>query len=529
MSLLQMSISGAILISAITVIRSLTINRLPKKTFLLLWAIALARLLIPFSLHSSFSIYSLFQNKPIPQLTQSSAVTDFVEQAADYSTFPSALSAVSIYKIIWILGSIVCGLFFVVTYRKCYQEFQISSPIENAFAQNWLQHHPLKRNISLRQSDLISAPLTFGILHPVILMPTSADWNNEEMMRYVLTHEYIHIRRFDAVTKFIVIIALCIHWFNPLVWVMYILLNRDLELSCDETVVRSFDNDVRASYAKTLITMEESQSSCTPLCNNFSKNVIEERICAIMKTKKVTILSIIVSALLVSMTTVAFATTSKSYDNTVLLNAETTANEDDAPEITWWTAEEYEKWLQQEKKDLQFLLNTKNSWFDAHGKQHFWTQEVVDQQIKEYEKVLEDLKNGKQHAKPIEIDTDNDGIADTSIELSDLGNTSSACATQESVKYDVQVMSGEAASEDNSEEAMKEFAKQMKKYEKWGITYTPKNGGNVYYHGKLIRSFVDEDPEGNVLMVSSAKGGSRAVYTVYDSNGNISGMKIKSK
>ena len=68
-------------------------------------------------------------------------------------------------------------------------------------------------------------------------MPTSTKWENTDSLAYVLAHEYVHIRRFDSIRKLVLIVVLCVHWFNPLVWVMYILANRDIELSCDEAVV----------------------------------------------------------------------------------------------------------------------------------------------------------------------------------------------------------------------------------------------------------------------------------------------------
>ncbi len=141
----------------------------------------------------------------------------------------------------------------------------------------------MKRPILVRQSDRISAPLTYGIFRPVILMPKKTDWKNEKQLQYVLSHEYVHIYRYDTVTKLIVTLALCIHWFNPFVWVMYILFNRDIELACDESVIRQFGEKSKSAYSLMLINMEATKSGLLPFCNNFSKNAIEERITAVMK------------------------------------------------------------------------------------------------------------------------------------------------------------------------------------------------------------------------------------------------------
>lgn len=181
--------------------------------------------------------------------------------------------------------------------------------MENDFIKSWLNTHQQKRPISIRQSSRFSAPLTYSVFRPVILMPTSTDWENTKALQYVLAHEYVHIRRFDSITKLVLIAALCVHWFNPLVWVMYILANWDIELSCDEAVVRLFGETTKAAYARALISMEEIRSGLTPLCNNFSKNAIEERITAIMKIKKASIFSLVLAVALVVGVFTSFATT----------------------------------------------------------------------------------------------------------------------------------------------------------------------------------------------------------------------------
>ena len=118
----------------------------------------------------------------------------------------------------------------------------------------------------------------------------------------------MHIQRFDSITKFVLIVTLCVHWFNPLAWVMYILANRDIELSCDEAVIRYFGESTKATYAQALISMEETRGSFAPLCSNFSKNAAEERIVSIMKYKKASVFSLILALALIVCVTTAFAT-----------------------------------------------------------------------------------------------------------------------------------------------------------------------------------------------------------------------------
>ncbi len=318
MSLLQMSFAGAVMILAIIVIRALAVNLLPKKTFLALWGIAVARLLLPFSVPSAFSVYSLIDNHTpaVPTAKDPPAVgvlpTGITGQtAAMPGNISNAASPVSVWVIVWAIGVLVCALVFATAYWKCLQEFQTSLPINSDFIQNWLKTHRLKRSISFRQSSRFSAPLTYGIFRPVILLPSSTEWENTKVLQYILAHEYVHIRRFDSIKKLVLILVLCVHWFNPLVWAMYILANRDIELSCDEAVIRLFGENTRAAYARTLISMEETRSGFTPLCNNFNKNAIEERITAIMKYKKTSIFSLVLGFSLIFGATTAFATSAQ--------------------------------------------------------------------------------------------------------------------------------------------------------------------------------------------------------------------------
>ena len=315
MSLLQMSIFGAIMILAVIVIRALAINRLPKKTFIVLWGIVLLRLLVPFSFPSTFSAYSIINNhipatQGVAELRNANAFPVMPVQLPTTGGVLQEQTAVSLspYAIVWGIGLIACALFFAIAYFKCRREFRESLPIKNDFLTQWFSEHKLSRPVEIRQSSRISAPLTYGIFKPIILMPKNTKWEDTKQIEYILAQEFVHIRRFDAATKLLLTAALCIHWFNPLVWAMYILSNRDIELSCDETVIHSFGETTKSTYALTLISMEEKKSSLTPLCNNFSKNAIEERITAIMKLKKTSIVATLVAFSLIIGVTTAFAT-----------------------------------------------------------------------------------------------------------------------------------------------------------------------------------------------------------------------------
>ena len=309
MSFLQMSLTGGVMIAVSTLLRALAMNHVPKKTFLALWGAALVRLLVPVSLPSPLSVYSLLARERAARLPEVAAVVTRLPSAipAGQASAQETAASLSVWSIVWIAGALLCAAFFAVAYCKCRREFRMSLPVDNRFTRRWLAEHPLRRRLAIRQSDRVSSPLTFGVLRPVILMPKAIDWTDERALAYVLEHEFVHIRRFDALSKLLLIAAACAHWFNPLVWAMYVLANRDLELSCDETVVRRFGG-ARASYARVLIGMEAEKSGFAPLCNHFSRTAIEERITAIMKTKKITFLSLLLAAALIAGTVTVFAT-----------------------------------------------------------------------------------------------------------------------------------------------------------------------------------------------------------------------------
>ena len=314
MSLFQMSVAGGVLILFIVVIRALAIHRLPKTTFLALWMIAALRLLLPFSIPLTFNIHiglDVFSDvvQELPSGNIDSTLPGDSPPSYDIGTaVPSpATEHISTFEILWLVGVLLLAIYFSISYFRSMRKFRMSIPDNTPYIQNWLTAHQISRPLAVRSSDLISSPLTYGILHPVILLPKKLDRNDQVALKYVLTHEYVHIRRFDAITKILFAAVLCIHWFNPFVWVMYVLANRDMELSCDAWVIRMMGAKNRSSYALMLIKMEERRNGMSALCSHFGKNAITERIEAIMKFKKTSTIACALALVVVVGATTAFA------------------------------------------------------------------------------------------------------------------------------------------------------------------------------------------------------------------------------
>lgn len=350
--LLKMSFAGAVLILVILVVRAILVNKLPKQTFLLLWLVAVLRLLLPFSIASDFSVYTLAERlagdkvmgdvfppnsiiSPKERLN-AAGVEYYVPTIQDDINLKGNIAEnigtgtglnngeLSVRLIVWAAGALIVALYFVISYIHCYRRFQTALPVTNKYVMEWMDRRLgrktgrkngsalFRRSVSVRQSDRISTPLTYGILRPVILLPKGTDWNNRQQLRYVLLHEYAHICHWDALWKVVCVSVVCVHWFNPMVWMLYFFCNRDMELACDECVLRRLGEEYKSDYARTLIGMEEKKSAFLPVYSGFGKNAIQERIRAIMKIKKVSLGISLFCVALIVIVAVVFATSAKT-------------------------------------------------------------------------------------------------------------------------------------------------------------------------------------------------------------------------
>lgn len=304
MSLAQMSQAGSLLILFIIVLRALAMHRLPKITFWVLWEVAALRLLLPFSIPFPLNIPMVLDQliDPVQQKVADLMISQQGQPAFSVLSDASSTSGadqLSVLTLIWLAGVIFTAAYFLVTYFKSIFKFRLSVPSEMESVGQWLEQHRTIRPLQVRVSDRILSPITYGLFHPVILLPKKMNYQNSALLTYTLTHEYVHVRRFDAAIKLIFAAALCVHWFNPFVWVMFVLANRDMELSCDERVIQILGEQKKAAYALALIDMEEAKGSSLSLCSHFSKYAIEERTLSILRYKKQSVFTVVLAVLLV--------------------------------------------------------------------------------------------------------------------------------------------------------------------------------------------------------------------------------------
>ena len=323
MDLLQMSASGALLIFAACLFRALTLRRLPKGTFLFLWWAAALRLLLPWKLPSQLSIYSLAQalrRTPLSSVPAASVPTMTGNPVVILPVTPPAEAVpvsvpFPVKTLVWFTVAVLLALWFLVSHIRWRRRFRESLPVNHPYVDQWRKK---RLHIQVRASDRISAPLTYRLLCPVILLPKTMDLSDESALRCILTHEEVHIRRLDGLFKLVLAAALCVHWFNPAVWLLYVLANQDMELRCDEAVLDALGRDSRELYALTLIRMAENGHM--PLCSFSRKNGMEERILAIMNFKKKSTVTWVFALVLAACITTVFATSAMTGEKTALSN-----------------------------------------------------------------------------------------------------------------------------------------------------------------------------------------------------------------
>ena len=305
MTLLEMSLAGALIILAAALIRALGKDRLPLWSFEALWALACLRLLAPVRLPWRFSVWAALDRASaavpaaVPAVPGTALpdgpLVDMIQTPAIAA--PSA-PTLSPWTVAWAAGACALALAFAVSYVRARRRFRASEAVQDGPIGQWTAACPLRRRVSVRLSDRIAAPLTYGLFRPVILLPRSMDRTDSGTLGYVLAHELAHIRRFDAARKLVLAAAVCLHWFDPAVWLMLVLAGRDMERSCDRAVLDAYGADARADYARALLTLEERRADLG-MASGFAKNAIEERIHSIMKIRKKSFLSTLLACALV--------------------------------------------------------------------------------------------------------------------------------------------------------------------------------------------------------------------------------------
>lgn len=279
--ILSMSYSASWLIVAILGLR-LMMRKMPKWGNVLLWGLVALRLLFPFSIESRFSMI------PGRQTTENLPTMNYIDNPVFNNSAVSMngdISATTIFSIVWFVGVVIFLVYFAIRYWRLLR--QVNTAIL------------LRDNIY--QSEVVDAPIVVGIVNPRIYLPFTVKQLDVD---YIIAHEQTHIRRQDHWWKLLGFVLLTLHWFNPLVWVAYALLCRDIEMACDEAVIRDLDNNGRADYAQALVTYSTKRQTLAVPPLAFGETAVKSRLKSIMNYRRVSrwsVAFIIVSCMFLAM------------------------------------------------------------------------------------------------------------------------------------------------------------------------------------------------------------------------------------
>ena len=244
---LSMSISASWLIAALLMLR-LLLRKMPKRSVILLWGWVGLRLLIPFSIESRLSLIPGNQPGTTPVVSESGQIPE-------------------IWSLLWLMGVLLFTVYFLMSY--------------------WYFLRTLDTAVFLQektyQSDRIQVAVVVGLWRPKIYIPFRIE---SDSIAYILAHEQTHIRRRDHWWKLLAYFMLTLHWFNPLVWIAYVMLGRDMELACDEEVIRDLDTQARGDYAQALMMNSRRRHHSTVYRLCFGEIGVKERVRSVLNYQR---------------------------------------------------------------------------------------------------------------------------------------------------------------------------------------------------------------------------------------------------
>ena len=280
---------GSAMILLVLALRLLLKKHLPRGIFPTLWCASAVRLLLPIAISTPLSVWNLLHTPVAAQANGviSDALTPFPTLATNSAVKPAAdIAGISPQLLVWLVCAILLAAYFVIGYTCMVRQFRGTRLAPQPSIDALLDRFRFLRAPRICVSSSRRAPLTFGVFRPTVLLPEDLPVGAAQF-QLILAHELAHIRRKDCLRKLLLTVCLCLYWWNPLVWLMVWLANRDMELACDEAVLRALGPDCRKAYALTLLDMAQRNPKSAPLCSGFAKSSAEERIRAILSFKRI--------------------------------------------------------------------------------------------------------------------------------------------------------------------------------------------------------------------------------------------------
>ena len=312
LKIINMSISASWLVLAVLILR-FVLKKAPKWINVLLWGIVAIRLICPFSFESPLSLIPSAETIPLnigmdstPTINSGiSAINNAVNPIISQSNTPMAGASINplqitigIYEYIWIFGMIALALYTAISY------WRLRRKVDTA----------VRYKDNIFQSENVSFPFVLGIIKPRIYLPFKM---NGQYLEYVVAHEQAHICRKDHWWKPLGFLLLMIHWFNPLMWLAYVLLCRDIELACDEKVIKELGNEQRGDYTQALVACSVNRRMIAACPLTFGEVGVKERVKSVMNYKKPALWVIIIAVIVCVGVAVCFLTNPKQDSYTL--------------------------------------------------------------------------------------------------------------------------------------------------------------------------------------------------------------------
>lgn len=281
LKLVNLSISASWLILAVLVLR-VVLKKAPKWVMPLLWGVVALRLVCLFSIESALSLIPSAETIPSEIVTETREPVLYEQATLDIVTNPTLPSAAevpvgvsrqqaqvdfNIYSVLWLAGMAALLVHALVSAGKLKRKLATAILLRD----------------NIYESEFVDSPFVFGVVKPNIYLPMHMD---EGTAAYVIAHERAHLARRDHWWKVLGYLVLALHWFNPLVWVAYILFCRDIELACDEKVVKGLDGAARADYSQALLSCAAPKRAVAACPLAFGEGNIKTRVKSALHYKK---------------------------------------------------------------------------------------------------------------------------------------------------------------------------------------------------------------------------------------------------
>lgn len=307
LKLVNLSISASWLILAVLVLR-VVLKKAPKWVMPLLWGVVALRLVCLFSIESALSLIPSAETIPSEIVTETREPVLYEQATLDIVTNPTLPSAAevpvgvsrqqaqvdfNIYSVLWLVGMAALLVHALVSAGKLKRKLATAILLRD----------------NIYESEFVDSPFVFGVVKPNIYLPMHMD---EGTAAYVIAHEHAHLARRDHWWKVLGYLVLALHWFNPLVWVAYILFCRDIELACDEKVVKGLDGAARADYSQALLSCAAPKRAVAACPLAFGEGNIKTRVKSALHYKKPAFWVAAAAVLAVVIVAVCFLTNPKS-------------------------------------------------------------------------------------------------------------------------------------------------------------------------------------------------------------------------